>query len=64
MSEQSEHRSQRLRKLSQLRENGVDPFPARVQRSHTVSDALAEFSSDEDAASVRVEVAGIEPDLH
>jgi lysyl-tRNA synthetase class 2 len=58
MSEQSEHRNQRLRKLSQLREKGIDPFPARVQRSHTVSDALEGFSSDEDAPSIRVEVAG------
>jgi len=58
MSEQSEHRNQRLRKLSQLRQNGIDPYPARVQRSHTVSDALESFSPDEDAPPAKVQLAG------
>ena len=43
----------RLRKVEQLHEKGIDPFPARVERSHSVDEAVAlfteyEFSLDSD----------------
>src|SRR3989344_6635420 len=33
----------RLKKLENLRAAGIDPFPAKGERSHTVAEALAEF---------------------
>ena len=33
----------RLRKVEQLREKGIDPFPARVEQSHSIADAVALF---------------------
>lgn len=41
---------QRLEKLEQLRDQGVDPYPARAERTHTNKQAvesLAEMSADE-----------------
>jgi len=58
MTEQSDHRTQRLGKLTRLRENGIDPYPARVKRSHTVSEARESFPSAEGAAPASVQVAG------
>lgn len=31
----------RLQKLARLRESGIDPFPRRVERTHTASEAIA-----------------------
>ena len=36
-------RQQRLRKLEALRGQGVDPYPPRVDRTHTAAEALAAF---------------------
>ena len=53
--------AQRLAKLDQLRSLGIDPYPARVQRSHSAAgavaivDALAEGQSD---SGELVQVAG------
>ncbi|WP_322511573.1 amino acid--tRNA ligase-related protein, partial [Chloroflexus sp.] len=44
--------AQRAAKLEQLRAAGIDPFPPRCQRTHTIGDALAAF--DELAASETV----------
>jgi lysyl-tRNA synthetase class 2 len=41
-------REQRVGKLATLREKGIDPYPARVSRIHTVAQARA-LSSDETA---------------
>lgn len=41
---------QRLAKLNRLREQGIDPFPPRSSRTHTIAAALAAF--DELAASL------------
>ncbi len=37
----------RLRKVEQLRELGVDPFPPRIERSHSIADAVALFEKFE-----------------
>ena len=58
MREASEHREQRLRKLAILRASGIDPYPARLQRSHTITDALSAFPTTDDAPPVSVQVAG------
>ena len=54
----------RLRKIDLLRERGIDPFPARVARTHDISAAIDLFTETEsggDSAQIRtdeVHVAG------
>ena len=38
-----EYYRQRLSKLERLRSAGVDPYPARFQRTHTTQEATARF---------------------
>jgi lysyl-tRNA synthetase class 2 len=40
---------QRLEKLNELREAGIDPYPPRSQRTHMAKDAIAEFEEWEAA---------------
>jgi len=50
---------ERVRKLERLRARGIDPYPARVQRTHTAAEAIAAFTSAEPAqAEVKVSVTG------
>src|SRR3989344_5690102 len=35
----------RLKKLENLRKSGIDPFPAKGERTHTVAEVLADFAS-------------------
>lgn len=49
---------QRLDKLERLREAGVDPYPLRVERSHTTAQAIAAFEEAADDESVHVTVCG------
>lgn len=52
---------QRLDKLERLREAGVEPYPARVERTHTLAEAAAAFTAvegDEAAQDVSVTVCG------
>ncbi|MDX1663454.1 MAG: lysine--tRNA ligase [Candidatus Promineifilaceae bacterium] len=44
---------QRLEKLEQLREVGIEPYPRRAERSHTVGAALAAFEEWEREAAER-----------
>jgi lysyl-tRNA synthetase class 2 len=44
-AEMSELERVRLEKLQRLREAGMEPFPARVERSHTTEEALRAFES-------------------
>jgi lysyl-tRNA synthetase class 2 len=37
----------RLRKIEQLREQGIDPFPARIERTHSVAQATELFTQCE-----------------
>lgn len=50
---------QRLDKLERLREeHGMEPYPLRVERTHTTAEALADFPEAEDAEPVIVTVTG------
>ncbi|MHB8620964.1 MAG: OB-fold nucleic acid binding domain-containing protein, partial [Chloroflexota bacterium] len=48
-------RQQRLDKLERLKRSGVDPWPARFERSHTAAEARAAFRED---APVDASLAG------
>ncbi len=55
--------STRLAKLSALREQGIDPYPPRVERSHTVQEAIQAFELSEssdagDGESVLAAICG------
>lgn len=47
MELKSELERERLAKLQRLVESGVDPYPARVKRTHTTSQAIAAFEAAE-----------------
>jgi lysyl-tRNA synthetase class 2 len=54
---------ERLDKLTRLQARGVDPFPPRVERTHTTAQAIAAFEAAEGAAlsapaEVKVTVCG------
>jgi lysyl-tRNA synthetase class 2 len=48
----------RLEKLDRLRKEGLDPYPARVNRTHTSSAAVDAFEAASKDEEVRVAVAG------
>lgn len=49
----------RLEKLERLAEEfGINPFPLRVERTHTTEEAIADFVEDDDAEQVTVTVCG------
>ncbi len=48
---------QRLAKIEQLQETGIDPYPPRVERTHTTAVALAAFRDDADE-QIQVTVCG------
>lgn len=48
---------QRLEKLERLAEAGIEPFPLRVERSHTTAEAVTAFEANEDQ-EVPVTVCG------
>jgi lysyl-tRNA synthetase class 2 len=43
MATLQDYRDERLRKLSELRELGVNPYPAKSERTHTCQDVVAQF---------------------
>ena len=43
MATLQDYRNERLRKLAALRELGVDPYPARVERTHTCAEVVEKF---------------------
>ena len=47
---ESKLRSDRISKIESLRARGIEPFPPRVERSHTAEQALGLFAAAEDAA--------------
>src|SRR5689334_7988923 len=53
---------ERLEKLERLRARGVDPYPNRVQRSHTAVAAIAAYEAaepdGETAEAIEVSVCG------
>jgi lysyl-tRNA synthetase class 2 len=61
MSEEdlTDQEQQRWLKLQKLREAGIDPYPARVHRTHTTAQAIAALEeATEDTAPVEVAVVG------
>jgi lysyl-tRNA synthetase, class II len=46
-SEYSSIEQNRLEKVERLREQGVEPYPHRVERTHTTAQAIAEFEAGE-----------------
>ncbi len=55
MPETNDRREQRIEKLNLLREQGLDPYPARGTRTHTTAEALAASAEGQEAS---VQVAG------
>ncbi|MFZ5916649.1 MAG: lysine--tRNA ligase [Chloroflexota bacterium] len=47
MSEYTDQEQQRLEKLERMRQNGIDPYPHRVTRSHTARAAIEAFEAGE-----------------
>lgn len=47
MQPKSELERERLAKLQRLVESGIDPYPARVKRTHTTAQAIAAFEAAE-----------------
>jgi lysyl-tRNA synthetase class 2 len=43
----SELEQERLKKLQRIRDRGIDPYPARVERTHTNQQAIDAFNSNE-----------------
>ena len=41
----------RTEKLARIRDRGIDPYPARVERTHTAQDAIAAFEAWESAGA-------------
>ncbi len=49
---------QRLDKLARLQEAGVDPYPLRVERTHTSAEAIAAFEAADEEDGITVTVCG------
>ena len=49
---------QRLDKLERLREAGIDPYPSRIERTHTTVEAIAAFEAAGEGAAIAVTVCG------
>jgi lysyl-tRNA synthetase class 2 len=49
---------QRLSKLARLREAGVNPYPLRIERTHTTGEALAAFEAASDGEEITATVCG------
>jgi lysyl-tRNA synthetase class 2 len=47
----------RIEKLERIRSRGVDPYPARVERTHTIAEALAALEAAEEAGQEGPDVA-------
>lgn len=50
----SDQEQSRLQKLTALRERGIDPYPAQVNRSHSIAAARALYDSTQDQTTVSV----------
>lgn len=61
MAEYSNLEKIRLEKLQGLREQGIEPYPRRVERTHTIQEALEAFQAGEDdpgAEEIQAVLAG------
>lgn len=57
--EYSEIERTRLEKLNKLRQQGTEPFPPRVERSHTNAQAIADFETEEKGAAPKAVTATV-----
>ena len=57
MASLEEIRKERLKKLELLQQAGMDPYPNKVARTHTIALLKSQFSSIESSASV-VSISG------
>ncbi len=57
--ERSQLERQRVAKLERLREAGVDPYPHRVDRTHTISQALETLETAEGQGAEGAQIAGV-----
>ncbi len=48
----------RLEKLARLQELGIDPYPLRVERTHTTTEAIAAFEAAAEEETIPVTVTG------
>ncbi len=55
MATLQDYRDERLRKLAELKELGVDPYPANVERTHTCAEVLGKY---DELAGQEVSVVG------
>ena len=55
MATLQDYRNERLRKLETLRELGVDPYPARVERTHGCGEVVEKY---DELAGQTVSVVG------
>ncbi|MHB0857395.1 MAG: lysine--tRNA ligase [Anaerolineae bacterium] len=53
-----DQREQRVAKLDALRARGIDPYPARIARTHTTAEAIAAFEQASSDDAILVQVAG------
>lgn len=58
MPDYSKLEQQRLAKLEWLREQGVDPYPHRVERTHTIAEAIRDYQTAKETQEVQVAVTG------
>jgi lysyl-tRNA synthetase, class II len=49
---------QRLEKLNQLQQAGIDPYPPRAHRTHTTAEAITAFTAAAEAGTVGVTLCG------
>jgi lysyl-tRNA synthetase class II len=58
MAELSELERQRHLKLQRIREKGIDPYPPRIERTHTMAQAQAAFEEAPEGEALTVKVVG------
>lgn len=58
MTDTSDHREQRLEKLTALRAAGIEPYPARFSHTHSTSEALQAFTVEAGTEPPTVRTAG------
>jgi lysyl-tRNA synthetase, class II len=61
---QSDQERKRLEKLESIREQGIDPYPARCQRTHTTQQAENTFLEDEAKGDELATVVSVTGRLH
>ena len=58
LEELTDQQRQRLLKLERIRQHGIDPYPARVQRTHTAAEARRNYEADESFGEEKIILTG------